>query len=318
VPVWNIKCGANKITVTIPIYRAPNSGDTVILRAMICLVLVQALLEGSRVSCQTSPGPLATPLPQSDRSVIPLCAPDTNECMDQTMAHEALLEAHIQPKSVFVEISIQKLKKGGHNLPVPGPVNFFQGELTSGENGKFRKTIESLQWRPFWSIFDPRGFAEMRFIDPHEFNRTNYELLYKGNEPMLGRPCWVYQVKPKKHSKGWHFRGTIWVSQQDRTIVRAVGAFHPMRKIHRSTLVEDHWFCFDSWRKEISAGEWVPDFTCTGVAVDESDFTNPAFRARIIFLGAEEEMPDAGSAHACGMEWSKPATRVKGPDLIRH
>jgi hypothetical protein len=236
--------------------------------------------------------------------------------VDQTLAHEALLEAHIQSKSVFVEIP--KLKKGGHNLSVPGPVNFFQGEVTSGENGKFRKIIESLQWRLFWSIFDPLGIAEMRFIDPHEFNRTNYELLYEGNEPMLGRACWVYQVKPKKHSKGWHFRGTSWVLQHDLTIVRAKGAFHPMRRIHPLTLVEDHWYSFDSWRKEILAGEWVPDFTCTGVAVDESDFTNPAFRARIIFLGAEEEMPDAGSAHACGMESAKPATGVKGPDLIRH
>lgn len=316
--MWNIKCSANNMTVTIQIYRAPNAGDAVILRAMICLVLVQALLAGSRVSCQPLPGPLATPLSQSDRSVIPQCAPDTNECMDQTMAHEALLEAHIQSNSVFTEISIQKLKKGGHNLSVPGPVNFFQGEVTSGESGKFRKIIESFHWRPFWSTFDPLGFAEMRFIDPHEFSRTNYELIYEGNEPMLGRPCWVYQVKPKKHSKGWHFRGTIWVLQHDLTIVRIQGAFHPMRKIHLLTLVEDHWYCFDSWRKEISAREWAPDFTCTGVDVNASDFTNPAFRGRIIFLGTGKEMLDAGSAHSCGMESTKPATGVKGPDLIRH
>lgn len=139
-------------------------------------------------------------------------------------------------------------------------------------------------------------------LDPFEFNGTNYGLEYLGDEMLLEKLCWVFYVKPRKHAKGRHFEGRIWVLPDCLAIVRAEGSFHPMRKIPWYFRVEDHWFAFNFLRKEISRGNWVPDSICTGVSVFESDFTNRAFRARIIYHYGTETQPSAEAEHACGME----------------
>lgn len=271
-------------------------------RLIIRFVLGLILLEGGRVSCQTR-GEISTkpPLPPGPSVIFP-CEPDAKECKDQIMAHEGLWESLFWSGVHFVEIEIQKLKKDGRNSSVPGAVNFYQGEVAFGKKPRFHKIFEKVNWRRFLWEFDLRGFAEMCFVDPYEFNGTNYELNYSGNEISLGRRCWVYRAKSKKHSKGWHFEGTIWVLPDDLTIIQLQGAYLPMRKIPWPFPVEDHRFSFDSSRKEISPGRWVPDFTCTRVNVATSDFTRPPFRGRIYYFNGDGDKPSANSDNACGME----------------
>jgi hypothetical protein len=162
--------------------------------------------------------------------------------------------------------------------------------------------MKIVNWRPFLSAFDLRGLAEMCCLDPFEFNGADNKLDYCGGDILFGRYYWIYLVKPKEHAKGRHFAGTIWVLPDSLAIVRVEGAVHPMRKILWFFPVEDHWFRFDSWRKEISPGNWVPDFTCMGVAVPLSDFTNPAFRGRIVFRYGTQTQQSAAAEHACRME----------------
>ena len=218
------------------------------------------------------------------------------------MAHEEQWELVTLSGALEMQVVLQEIEKVGNNLPVPGAINVYQGEATFGKKAKFHKTYEHTGWRRLMWNFDLRGFAEMCFLNPYQLDRTNYELKFSGEEMLLRRRCWVYRVKPKEHSKGWHFEGTIWVLPDDLTIIRFEGAFHPMRKILWLFLVEDNWFCFDSWRKEVLPAVWVPDITCTGVDLAGSDFIRPAFHARITFFNGDGDKPSAASENACKIE----------------
>jgi hypothetical protein len=79
-------------------------------------------------------------------------------------------------------------------------------------------------------------------------------------------------------------------------------------------LVEDRWYCFDSWRKEISPGKWVPDYTCTRVDDAASDFTQPAFQARIRYVNGSKDKPIAASEGACGMGLVQFPARAMQPE----
>jgi hypothetical protein len=229
------------------------------------------------------------------------------------MAREMLKESVFYTLPFEEQIVIQKFRKAGKNAYVPDAVNFYQGEGTFGKEPQFRQQVHIVNWsRLFWE-FNLRGFAEMCLVDPDHFDSWNYDLQYSGEEMMLGRRCWVYRVKFKKHAKGWHFEGKIWVFPRDLAIIRFEGAFHPMRKI-LWFLVEDHWFWFESWRKETRPGNWVPDYTCTGVDVAASDFTNPAFSARITFINRGGDKPSAASQIACGMGLVQFPTRTTQPE----
>jgi hypothetical protein len=275
--------------------------------------LALTLLGGGRLSCQAREKTSTMIASLLVTSLTPACDPFVQECKDRIMAQERELEIVFRSRSHDQEITIQELKKGAQNLPVPGAVNFYEGEVSFGTKPRFQKRTKIVNWRPFLSEFDLRGFVEMCCLDPFEFNGTKYELEYRGDEMLLGRFCWNYRVKLKEHAKGWHFAGTIWVLPDSLAIVRAEGAFYPMRKILWYFPMEDHWFNFDSWRKEVSLGNWVPDFTCPGVDVPVSDFANPAFRGRIIFHYGTETQPSAAAEHACGMESVLFTTQTKQP-----
>lgn len=75
------------------------------------------------------------------------------------------------------------------NLSTPGAVNFYEGEASFGTKPRFHKRTKIVNWRPFLSGFDLRGFAEMCRLDPFEFNGTNYKLEFGGDKMLLGRFC---------------------------------------------------------------------------------------------------------------------------------
>ena len=82
------------------------------------------------------------------------------------MSCEIEKESVIRSAPLRMDISLQKLKRGGNNLPVPDAVNYYQGEATFGKTPKFRKIFEKVNWRRFLWEFDLGGFAEMCFVDP--------------------------------------------------------------------------------------------------------------------------------------------------------
>jgi hypothetical protein len=171
-------------------------------RLMIRFLLGLSLLEGGRVACHNL-GVLATkPSSQPVTSLTARCEPDAKECKDQIMAHEEEWESSLWLVFLCVEITIQKLEKGGQNSSVPGAINFYQGVVTFGKKPKFLKIFEKVNWRRFLWEFNLGGFAEMCFVDPGHFDNLNYDLKYSGGKMLLGSRCWVYEVTPKKHAKG--------------------------------------------------------------------------------------------------------------------
>lgn len=217
------------------------------------------------------------------------------------MKREELGEALCRSRSFGEQIEIQKIKRVGKNSYIPDAINFYEGEATFGKRPRFRKNFQLTHWSSLFWKFNLPGFVEMFFLDPEYFNGLNYDLRYEGEEMLLRRGCWVYSVTPRKHAKGRHFTGRIWVLPQELVIIQAQGAFEPMRRILWYFPVVDHWFAFDSRRKEISAGKWMPDYACAGVSPAASGFTEPAFNARIIIFSADGDMPSPAPATACGM-----------------
>jgi hypothetical protein len=279
-----------------------RTGESVSHSFLVRFSLALTLLDGGRASCQTTEAASTMAASQFVTSLTPACDPVVQECKDRITAQEGEWEIDSLSSSHDQEITIQELKKSALNLPVPGAANFYDGEASFGTKPRFQKRTEVVNWSPFLSRFDLRGFVGMCCLGLFGLNGTKYELDYGGNEMLLGKLCWVYRAKPKQPARGRHFAGTIWVLPDSLAIARAEGAFYPMRKTLWYFPVEDHWFTFDSWRKEISPGKWVPDFTCTGVAVTVSDFTNPAFRGRTIFRYGTGTKPSEAAENACGME----------------
>jgi len=311
--VNQLHCKHKRILIWLP-HFASKPGDVVNRRLLLCFLLGLILLEGSRASCQTEGDPSTTQAMAAVPSVIPPCRPEVKEYTDQIMTREKQLESLIRLSLLYAEITIQKLKGAGQNPYSPDAVNFYRDVVTLRKKAKLRKIFEKINWRSLWWRFNLGGFVEMGFLDPYNFDKSNYRLEYRGEVTLLGHPCWVYRVTPTDHSKGWHFDGTIWVLPEALTIIRFQGKHYPTRRIHWPFLVEDFWFSFDSWRKEISPGIWMPDFTCTGVDVAKKDSFEPAFRARILYSSEDEGKPSASSENACRMELGNFRAKEIGQD----
>jgi hypothetical protein len=101
---------------------------------------------------------------------------------------------------------------------------------------------------------DAAAFTDMVTPDPTDFNDRTYRFQLDRREFLGHRRTTLYDVAPadKRHEKG-RFRGRIWVDDQDQVIVRTVGVF-----IRRSMKNHPEYLHFDSWRKQVAAGRWVP------------------------------------------------------------
>jgi Zn-dependent protease with chaperone function len=65
---------------------------------------------------------------------------------------------------------------------------------------------------------------------------------------------------PRKHVKGPHFLGRIWVEDQEYNIIRLNGTYEPRTRLNT-------FFHFDSWRVNMQQGLWLPAYVYT----EESD-----------------------------------------------
>lgn len=271
------------------------------------------LLAGGKASCQALENPPTKLEPQTETYD---CEPEAQECKNQIMKREELSEALCRSRSFGERIEIQKIKRVGKNSYMPDAINFYEGEATFGKKPRFRKNVQLTHWSSLFWRFNLPGFVEMFFLDPEYFNGLNYDLQYEGEEMLLRRRCWVYSVTPRKHAKGRHFTGRIWVLPQELVIIQAQGSFQPMRRVLWYFAVEDHWFAFDSRRKEISAGKWMPDYACAGVSPAASDFTEPAFNARITIFSTDGDKPSPASETACGVGMDQFPVRATIPERV--
>ena len=87
-----------------------------------------------------------------------------------------------------------------------------------------------------------------------------------------------------KRNHGRHFLGHIYVEDQEFTIVRFNDIYAPEHGLS-PTLVESHWFHFDTWRTNVRPGLWMPSYVFCQEISKVEDFIVPEFKAQRRFWG---------------------------------
>ena len=108
----------------------------------------------------------------------------------------------------------------------------------------------------------PLGFTQMTIIDRGHFDRQHYKFTFREKEFLGSVRCLVFDVVPTAKGHGM-FLGRIWVEDQNYNIIRFNGSYvHPQEG--------SAFLHFDSWRVNVSNGEWLPAF----IYSEEYDVTN--------------------------------------------
>jgi hypothetical protein len=104
------------------------------------------------------------------------------------------------------------------------------------------------------SQYVPEGFLEMVFVDANGFDRAHYHFDYVRKEFLGEVRCLVFDVTPLPKTGKGRFKGRVWATEQDYTIVRFNGVYTPIATLGGFNL---H---FDSWRTNMQAGLWLPTY----------------------------------------------------------
>jgi hypothetical protein len=190
---------------------------------------------------------------------------------DRIFYSEAKLVETMHKYAPLVETYIQNLKPDKELGSVPESDKYFLGRLILNEKGLGEKKFERRDRPGFFSRVLDRlnsfykmnylslGFMQLVFLNDR-FDKDNYELKYLRQQFLGDVRTLVFDVVPKKHVKGPHFLGRIWVEDQDYNIIRLNGTYEPRTKLNA-------FFHFDSWRMNMQPGLWLPAYVYT----EESD-----------------------------------------------
>ena len=192
-----------------------------------------------------------------------------DELVDRIVAREHQEIILIRQYSPIVETYIQEMRPDKEFGVVPSKDHYFLGladfrtsitehSLLEKSNGSADKLNPSWPFFHFADLFsteyDPQGFLEMIFIDPHGFDRAHYRFEYVRREFLGEARCLVFDVTPLPRSGKFRFKGRIWADERDFTIVRFNGVFTPVQSAGGLNV---H---FDSWRTNLQSGIWLPSY----------------------------------------------------------
>ncbi len=135
-----------------------------------------------------------------------------------------------------------------------------------GRSGKSRRLIVNSGER--WPLH-PEGFVEMLFPDIGNFSADGYNLQFERQEVLGDVACLRLLVTPTVVPLSGQFAGTIWVDDVGFHIVRLRGAFVRNRSSFVARYLDPLDLTanvaidlqFDSWRREIEPGIWMPSHT---------------------------------------------------------
>ena len=106
---------------------------------------------------------------------------------------------------------------------------------------------------PFKHKLRMNSLVRAVFVDPRGLDHKKYQFNFVRREFLGEVRCLVFNVVPKPKSGRGLFKGRIWVEDRDHTIVRFKGVRVNPPKFYK-------YIHFDSWRKNIKPGLWVPAF----------------------------------------------------------
>jgi hypothetical protein len=190
---------------------------------------------------------------------------------DHIFYSEAKLVENMHKYAPLVETYIQNMKPDKDLGSVPESDKYFLGRLILNEKGIGQKKFERHDRPGFMSRVLDRlnsfykmnyvslGFMQLIFLNDR-FDKDNYELKYLRQQFLGDVRTLVFDVVPRKHVKGPHFLGRIWVEDQEYNIIRLNGTYEPRTRLNT-------FFHFDSWRVNMQPGLWLPAYVYT----EESD-----------------------------------------------
>jgi hypothetical protein len=234
---------------------------------------------------QQTPAPsyfVVIPLSSARSDAIP-AALTPEQLTKLIFPREKEIQAEILRSKPIVETYIQRTKKD-ETLGLATTHDFyFLGQADFTKRIRLLPIVQHPKSGNLLWSFEPRGFLFMAFPDLGGFSQANYQLAYRGREFLGEVRCYVFDVIPKRNH-GRHFLGRIYVEDQEFTIVRFNGIYAPEHGLS-PTLVESHWFHFDSWRTNVRPGLWMPSYVFCQEISKEKDFIVPEFKAQTRFWG---------------------------------
>lgn len=224
------------------------------------------------------------PLPRQSAEVVPTVK---NSAVAQRMTHlpesmsldelidRVIVREHDEVTAInlytpIVETYIQELKTDKQLGLVPKSDFYFIGQMNYKQGDKYNSMIPTHPFKSFMQSMMPNGwtlnpdsFAEKVFIDPVNFNKTDYKITY-GGESFLGEVrCFMFDVEPRTKKSKWRFTGRIWVEDKDFTIIRINGVHNPASGLSLQHFSEHSDVHFDSWRTNVESGLWLPTLVFT-------------------------------------------------------
>ncbi|MGD0800684.1 MAG: hypothetical protein ABR906_05165 [Terracidiphilus sp.] len=238
--------------------------------------------------------------------------PEQAALVERAIGREKLLIKSIQQRTPLVETYIQNTRPDLKLYQVPvsdeymlsridfGKVFFDKSYVPrndakhgffKGSSSAFASLSRAVGRGGRTLNYNPLGFSEMMFLDPHSFDNQHYVFSYVRREFLGSVRTWVYDVHPKIAGQG-RFYGRIWVEDVDGNIVRFNGTYTDSNFEEDST----HNFHFDSWRMNVQPGIWLP----VAVYVEEThqikgDDKSMGLKAQTHFWGYSLKLPTRDS-----------------------
>jgi hypothetical protein len=236
--------------------------------------------------------------------------PEQAALVEKAIGREKVLIKNIQQRTPLVETYIQNTRPDIKLYQVPvsdeymlSRVDFGKGFFDKSYDPHSKQAKHGFFKNSFGSItglskalkldsqilYNPLGFTEMMFLDPHSFDNQHYVFSFVRREFLGSVRTWVYDVHPKPSVKDrGRFYGRIWIEDTDGNIVRFNGTFTQPTSEDDSRL----YFHFDSWRINVQPDIWLP----AAVYVEEThrvkgDDKSSGLRAQTHFWGYSLKLP---------------------------
>jgi hypothetical protein len=189
--------------------------------------------------------------------------PALQRLLDRIVKQEQAFLMQLKNRTPLIETYIQETLDG-HDPPSSGQRDhYFLGRLDFSSTLAYTPIVarsdaqkRSRNWRlrKTGVAFDPKGFAQMVFIDSTSFNTSTYRFEYVRREFLGDVRCLVFDVTPIEKKTAGKFIGRMWVEDRDMNVVRFNGTYTKARG-------SDLYFHFDSWRVDVGEGRWMPAFS---------------------------------------------------------
>jgi hypothetical protein len=201
------------------------------------------------------------------------------EIIDRIVKREQEEMAAFDLYSPIIETYIQEVKPDKQLGLVPKTDVYLLGQADFHGRLRVHSMTEigksgSLVWS-----FVPAGFLQMIFVDRGGFDKVHYRFEYRKREFLGEVRCFVFDVSAAPKVRGARFMGTIWVEDQDFTIVRINGRYSPAIHLSLKTLEDEYYLHFDSWRTNVKSGLWMPSYVYSQELTRPTFLGNPSFKS---------------------------------------